>query len=96
MSMLDSFRLDGRVALVTGASQGLGQAMAVGLAEAGADIAGLDRTLDCAETCDQVPALGRRFSGFARPSGVETGGMSAWRKSWIQSWRSWYWSQPAV
>jgi 2-deoxy-D-gluconate 3-dehydrogenase len=61
MGILDSFRLDGKVALVTGASQGLGQAMAIGLAEAGADIAGLDRTPDCADTCDMVEALGRRF-----------------------------------
>ncbi len=61
MTVLDHFRLDGKVALVTGASRGLGQAMAVGLAEAGADIAGLDRTPDCGETCDQVEALGRRF-----------------------------------
>ncbi len=61
MSILDSFSLQGKVALVTGASQGLGQAMAVGLAAAGADIAGLDRTPDCAETCDQVKALGRRY-----------------------------------
>jgi 2-deoxy-D-gluconate 3-dehydrogenase len=35
--------------------------MAVGLAEAGADIAGLDRVPDCAETCEQVVARGRRF-----------------------------------
>ena len=61
MGILDLFKLDGKVALVTGASQGLGQAMAVGLAEAGADVAGLDRTPDCAETCAQVEALGRRF-----------------------------------
>ncbi|MBN2469943.1 MAG: 2-dehydro-3-deoxy-D-gluconate 5-dehydrogenase KduD [Anaerolineae bacterium] len=59
--MLDSFRLDGKVALVTGASRGLGQAMAVGLAEAGADIAGLDRLPDCAETCARVEAAGRRY-----------------------------------
>jgi 2-deoxy-D-gluconate 3-dehydrogenase len=42
MSILDAFQLDGKVALVTGAGRGLGQAMAVGLAEAGADIAALD------------------------------------------------------
>ncbi len=59
--ILDTFRLDGRVALVTGAARGLGQAMALGLAEAGADIAGLDR---CAsdETGAAVRALGRRFT----------------------------------
>lgn len=58
--ILDSFKLDGKVALVTGASRGLGQAMALGLAEAGADIAGLD-VLDTDETRAQVEALGRRY-----------------------------------
>jgi 2-deoxy-D-gluconate 3-dehydrogenase len=61
MGVLDSFSLAGKVALVTGASRGLGQAMAVGLAEAGADIAGLDRTPDCDDTCAQVEASGRRY-----------------------------------
>src|SRR5512145_1512530 len=61
MSVLDLFRLDGKVALVTGASRGLGQAIAVALAEAGANIAGLDRTEDCHETCAQVESFGRRF-----------------------------------
>lgn len=61
MSIMEKFSLAGKVALVTGASQGLGQAMAVGLAAAGADIAGLDRTPDCDETCAQVEALGQRF-----------------------------------
>ena len=42
-TILDALRLDGRVALVTGAARGLGQAIAYGLAEAGADIAILDR-----------------------------------------------------
>ncbi len=65
MSVLDTFTLQGKVALVTGASQGLGQAMAVGLAEAGADVAGLDRTPDCGETCAQVEALGRRFMSLS-------------------------------
>jgi 2-dehydro-3-deoxy-D-gluconate 5-dehydrogenase len=58
--ILDLFKLDGKVALVTGAGQGLGQAMAIGLAEAGADIASLDR-IGCAETCEAVCALGRRY-----------------------------------
>lgn len=61
MGILDSFKLDGKVALITGASRGLGQSIAVALAGAGANIAGLDRTPDCAETCAQVEALGRRF-----------------------------------
>jgi 2-deoxy-D-gluconate 3-dehydrogenase len=58
--ILDLFRLDGRVALVTGAARGLGQAMALGLAEAGADIVGLDRC-ESDETGAAVSALGRRF-----------------------------------
>ncbi len=58
--ILDSFKLDGKVALVTGASRGLGQAMALGLAEAGADIAGLD-LVECKETRDQIETLGRSY-----------------------------------
>jgi len=58
--ILDLFRLDGRVALVTGAARGLGQAMALGLAEAGADIVGLDRC-SSDETGAAVTVLGRRF-----------------------------------
>jgi 2-deoxy-D-gluconate 3-dehydrogenase len=61
MNVLDSFRLDGKVALVTGMGRGLGQAMAIGLAEAGADIAGLYLTR-YEDTLAQVEALGRRFA----------------------------------
>jgi 2-deoxy-D-gluconate 3-dehydrogenase len=60
MGVLDSFRLDGKVALVTGVGRGLGQAMALGLAEAGADVAGLYLSR-YEETRGQVEALGRRF-----------------------------------
>jgi 2-deoxy-D-gluconate 3-dehydrogenase len=58
--ILDSFRLNGRVALVTGARQGLGQGFAVALAEAGADIAALD-VGDVAETSALIAGSGRRF-----------------------------------
>ena len=37
--ILDKFKLDGKVAIVTGAGRGLGQGIAIGLAEAGADVA---------------------------------------------------------
>jgi 2-deoxy-D-gluconate 3-dehydrogenase len=57
--ILDRFRLDGRVAIVTGSSRGLGQAIAVGLAEAGADVALVHRS-DSTETADRIAALGRR------------------------------------
>jgi 2-deoxy-D-gluconate 3-dehydrogenase len=58
--ILDSFKLDGQVALVTGAGQGLGQGMALALAEAGADVAGLDLKPSEA-TGEQAAALGRRY-----------------------------------
>jgi 2-deoxy-D-gluconate 3-dehydrogenase len=60
MGILDSFNLDGKVALVTGARQGLGQGMAMALAEAGADIIGLDWT-ESNQTGEIVKALGRRY-----------------------------------
>jgi 2-deoxy-D-gluconate 3-dehydrogenase len=60
MGILELFRLNGKVALVTGAGRGLGQAMALGLAEAGADIAGLYRT-NFLETQTLIEKLGRRF-----------------------------------
>lgn len=62
--ILEQFKLEGRVALVTGARRGLGQAMAIALAEAGADIAGLDVNFPD-ETQAQVEALGRRFYRIA-------------------------------
>jgi 2-deoxy-D-gluconate 3-dehydrogenase len=58
--ILDQFSLSGRVAIVTGCRTGLGQGMAMGLAEAGADIVGVDHTgMD--ETKKAVESLGRKF-----------------------------------
>lgn len=61
MAVLDEFRLDGTVALVTGAGTGLGRSFAVGLAEAGADVAVADIQEETArETARLVEACGRR------------------------------------
>ena len=57
--ILDQFKLNGKVAIVTGSSRGLGQAIALGLAEAGADIALVD-ILDMGGTRDRIEKLGRR------------------------------------
>ncbi len=57
--ILDSFSLDGKIALVTGSSRGLGQGAAVALAEAGADVALLDRG-DASDTAERIRSLGRR------------------------------------
>ena len=55
----DRFRLDGQVAIVTGAARGLGQAIAVALASAGADLALVD-IVSVEETTERVRQLGRR------------------------------------
>lgn len=68
--LLDLFRLDGRVALVTGASRGLGQAMAVGLAQAGADVACVSRGGNAEETRRLVESAGRRFFEMQADLGV--------------------------
>ncbi len=55
------FDMSGRVAVVTGASRGLGRAMALGLARAGADVVVASRTLEaCQDVAGEIDALGRR------------------------------------
>ena len=58
MSILDYFMLTGKKAVVTGGARGIGNAAAVALAEAGADVAILD-LLDASETVEQIKELGR-------------------------------------
>ncbi len=58
--MMESFSLAGKVAIVTGSNTGLGQGMALGLAQAGADIVGVSRS-EPGETPQMVEELGCRF-----------------------------------
>jgi 2-deoxy-D-gluconate 3-dehydrogenase len=58
--ILDQFSLKGKVAMVTGASTGLGQGMSLALAEAGASVVGVDY-VECGETKALIEGLGARF-----------------------------------
>jgi len=66
MSVLDRFSLSGKTALVTGCRRGIGMAMAVGLAEAGADIVGVSATLESSgsDIAKAVSACGRNFTPY--------------------------------
>src|SRR5208337_415428 len=67
MQILDQFKLDGKIALVTGCRRGIGGAMAVALAEAGADIIGVSASQEKtgSQVEREVRALGRDFRGYA-------------------------------
>ncbi|WP_366182521.1 SDR family NAD(P)-dependent oxidoreductase [Flavobacterium ovatum] len=67
MSVLDTFSLKGKVALVTGCKRGIGKAMAIGLAQAGADIIGVSASLETEGSAveKEVTELGRKFKGYA-------------------------------
>lgn len=66
MSVIELFKLNGKTALVTGCRRGIGKAMAVGLAEAGADIVGVSAQLetDGGGVAKDVAALGRSFRPY--------------------------------
>jgi 2-deoxy-D-gluconate 3-dehydrogenase len=67
MNALNLFKLDGKTALVTGCRRGIGKAMAMALAEAGADVVGVSKTLEpCGSAVErEITALGRKFTGYA-------------------------------
>ncbi len=63
--VLDNFRLDGKIALVTGCKRGIGKAMAEALAEAGADIIGVSASLEKNSEVEQsVQKIGRKFYSY--------------------------------
>ena len=66
MNILQAFDLSGKTAVVTGCKRGIGKAMALGLAEAGADIIGVSASLEASgsEVEQEVTALGRKFSAY--------------------------------
>lgn len=65
MSILDRFRLDGKVALVTGAASGLGAAIAVALAEAGATVACHGNRRPATQTAEAIQKAGRNAHSFS-------------------------------
>ncbi len=66
MTVLQDYDLSGKTALVTGCKRGIGKAMAIGLAEAGADVIGVSASLEEAgsEIEQEVTALGRSFKAY--------------------------------
>lgn len=66
MGVLQQFELTGKTALVTGCNKGIGKAMALGLAEAGADIIGVSATLELSGSAieKEVTALGKKFKAY--------------------------------
>lgn len=73
--ILDAFNLSGKIAIVTGCDTGLGQGMALGLAQAGCDIVSVNRRIP-EETAAGVKALGRRFlaiqADLSRQDGIDS------------------------
>src|SRR5687768_10433824 len=68
--MTELFNLTGRTALVTGCSRGIGQAMAEGLAEAGADLIGVSHSLKSgSEVETNIKRLGKHFTPYSADFG---------------------------
>lgn len=69
--ILDAFRLNGKVAIVTGGNRGLGSGMAVALAEAGADVVSIQRAEDTRRIAARISGVGRRFLPLTLDIGAE-------------------------
>ena len=61
MNILDSFKLDGKTAVVTGCGRGLGQSIAVAMAEAGADVFGVGQDAEAPQTTELLAKTGKKF-----------------------------------
>src|ERR1700760_3009563 len=73
MGILEKFRLDGKVALVTGSATGLGAAIALSLAEAGASVACHGNRRSAEATSQAIRRLGRESQSFAADLGQSDG-----------------------
>jgi 2-dehydro-3-deoxy-D-gluconate 5-dehydrogenase len=73
MGILDQFRLDGKLALVTGSASGLGRAIALAMAEAGASVACHGNRRSADETAREIRSLGRQSQSFAADLGTPGG-----------------------
>ena len=92
MGLLDQFKLDGQVAVVTGGGRGIGEGIALGLAEAGADVVvAARRTEEVERVAEAIRALGRKalavtcdvmeieqVNALAERTLTEMGGLSCW------------------
>ena len=92
MTIIDRFRLDGQVAVITGGGRGIGEGIALGMAEAGADIVvAARRTNEIEAVADKVRALGRKalavttdmmdieqVQALAQQTFADMGGLSCW------------------
>jgi 2-deoxy-D-gluconate 3-dehydrogenase len=70
MNILDQFRLDGKLALVTGSASGLGRAISIALAEAGASVACHGNRRSADETSRTIRSLGRESQSFTEDLGA--------------------------
>src|SRR5437763_807039 len=78
MSVLDLFRLDGQVAVVTGGGKGIGRGIALSLAQAGADVAVAARAREGGDSvAGESRGLGRRAQGYVGDAGAPAGRVNA-------------------